>query len=82
MKQGATALVIALLMELMSNSPSVGKFVLLPGFGMAMMLGGSFDEPGRFSERTTVTLIYVTSFVLWAVVAFCVLRVLSKRAAA
>ena len=47
-----------------------------------MLLGGSFDEPGYFSERATVTLMYVASFVVWAGVVFVVLRVLFRKAAA
>ena len=81
-KQIVTAAAVGLLIVVIGSVSSLGKFVLSPGFGIALTLGGSFDEPGYFSERSSVTLIYIASFVVWALVAFAVQRTLAKRAAA
>ena len=73
---------IALVIVAVSAVSSAGKIFLFPGFGIAMMLGGSFDEPGYLSEKTTVMVMFAGSFVVWMVVAIFVLRMFSKRAGA
>ena len=58
------------------------RVVYLPGIVVAQLLGGSFDVPGRLSEKTTVVLIVVVSIVVWAAVAYVVFRAPIKKGAA
>ncbi len=58
------------------------RLVYLPGLVVAGALGGSFDEPGRLSEKTTVVVTVVVSLVFWAAVAYGVLLASFKKRAA
>ena len=50
------------------------RLVFLPGFLVAMALGGTFDEPGPINEQMSVVLTVAASLVIWTAVAYLALR--------
>jgi hypothetical protein len=59
---------------------SFAGLLLVPGVFVAVAVGaGTVHEPGRWGGGWTLAVIYVSSFVIWGVLAYVVTSFFAKR---
>jgi hypothetical protein len=81
LSRGFIAFLVGLGLTAASALPlSFAEFLLVPGVVVATVVGaGTVHEPGRWGGVWTVAVIYVSSFLIWGVLAYAVTSLITKR---